>query len=64
LVPGRTQPVVCRYKKNTDVGTFSWNQDKIVVLDTSVYESDIHLGAIGWDSGGVSVLLISLDSLG
>jgi hypothetical protein len=51
----------CGHNADIDVGSFRRNQDAVVMLDTSVYESNIRQGAIGWDSVKVSVSLISLN---
>jgi hypothetical protein len=60
-IPDVHNRVICGHNEDIGVGLFSWNQDEVVMLDTSVYESTIWLGAIGYDSGKVSVSLISLD---
>jgi hypothetical protein len=58
--PDAKNPVVCGHNKAIGVGSFSGDQNDVVMLDTSLRESDIRLGAIGWEDGRLAVSLISL----
>jgi hypothetical protein len=46
-IPDVDNPIGCGHNEDIRVGSFSWNHDEVVTLDTSVYESNVRLEAIG-----------------
>jgi hypothetical protein len=61
--PDGANPVVCGHNRNIGRGSFSNDQEDVVMLDTSAGVTDVRLGAVGWD-GRILVSLIALSMPG